>query len=201
MSEKKNGPRLSKKEQRRQQLARDSRNRTLRIAIPIALSVLAFVAIVAYRTFQPDIEGVTKIASAAGANHDDQLQIPFGGLPPMGGPHASQWQTCGIYTEPVVLPQYAIHSMEHGAVWITYHPDLPTAEIATLQNVVRGQPELLLSPYPDQESPIVLTVWDRQLLLDAADDKRIETFIARYRNRTGPEASAPCAGGIGTPAG
>ena len=192
--------RQSRREQRRQQAARESRNRKLRIIIPVAVLILAGVGIVAFRAFQPEVEGVTKVASAAGANHDDSLQIDFGGLPPLGGPHASTWQNCGIYLDPV-LPQYAIHSMEHGAVWITYHPDLSGDEVAALQAVVRGQPEILLSPYPDQAAPVVLTVWDRQLVLDSANDSRIEEFIGRYRNRSGPEANASCLGGRGQPAG
>ncbi|HRQ40571.1 MAG TPA: DUF3105 domain-containing protein [Chloroflexota bacterium] len=195
-----NGRKLSKKEQRRQQVARQERNRKLIIIIPVVVLLLGLVAVMAYRAFQPEIVGVTKVAAAAGSQHDDLLQIAFGGLPPLGGKHASRWQNCGIYTEPV-LPQNAIHSMEHGAVWISYHPDLPAAQIAALQDKVRGESKLLLSPYPDQSSPIVLSVWDRQLAVDGADDERITAFIDRYRGRTGPEANASCAGGIGTPLG
>lgn len=199
MSERK--PKISKKEQRRQQMALEKRNRNLKIIVPVAIILFLLVGYVVYRSAQPDIEGVTKVSSAPGANHDDSLQIDFGGLPPLGGPHASNWQTCGIYDDPV-FPQYAIHSMEHGAVWITYHPDLAEEELALLYDAVEGLPEVLLSPYPDQEAPIVLSVWDRQLVLDSAADKRVDAFIARYRNRTGPEANASCEqGGIGAPIG
>ncbi|MCP5096317.1 MAG: DUF3105 domain-containing protein, partial [Chloroflexi bacterium] len=52
----------------------------------------------------------------------------------------------------------AVHSMEHGAVWITYQPDLPADEIIELQDLVRGQPFLLLSPYPDLRGPVVVTL-------------------------------------------
>ncbi|NJN53618.1 MAG: DUF3105 domain-containing protein [Anaerolineae bacterium] len=194
------GRKLSKKEQRRQQVAQQERSRKLRIIVPIVVFVLAFIALIAYRTFQPPIAGVTEVAAAPGSQHDDQLQIAFGGLPPLGGPHASRWQNCGIYDEPV-LPQYAIHSLEHGAVWISYHPDLPAAQITALQEIARGDTKLLVSPYPDQTSPIVLTVWDRQLVVDGAEDERIAAFINRYRNRSGPEANASCADGVGTPIG
>ncbi|MCP5095041.1 MAG: DUF3105 domain-containing protein [Chloroflexi bacterium] len=74
------------------------------------------------------------------------------GLPPVGGEHLDIWQNCGIYIESVD-PGNAVHSMEHGAVWITYQPDLPADEIIELQDLVRGQPFLLLSPYPDSRSP------------------------------------------------
>ena len=42
--------------------------------------------------------------------------------PPPGGVHAPFWQNCGIYTEPVEAKN-ALHSLEHGAVWLTYDPD------------------------------------------------------------------------------
>ncbi len=200
MDEKGNGRKVSKKEQRRLQLEREERMRRLRVVVPVVVLVLAAVAFVAYRALQPEIVGVTTVAAAPGNQHDDELHIEFGGLPPMGGTHASAVQTCGIYTEPEVFPEFAIHSMEHGAVWITYHPDLPEEQIAALQDQVRGQTKLLLSPYPEQSSPIVLTVWDRQLAVEDAADERIAEFIARYRNRSGPEANQPCSG-IGVPTG
>lgn len=192
--------RLSKKELRRQQLAREKRMKTMRVVIPAVVIVLTLAGFVAYRALRPEIPGVEQVAAAAGSQHDDTLEIAFGGLPPLGGPHNSRWQNCGIYTEPV-LPQYAIHSMEHGVVWITYHPDLPDAEIAALQDKVEGTPKILLSPYPDQAEPIVLTVWDRQLVVSSADDGRIDDFIGRYRNRSGPEASSSCSNGVGVPTG
>ena len=193
------GSKSSKKEQRRQQVARSKRNRNLKIIIPVAFIAVLLIGYGIYRTAQPEIEGVTQVASAAGADHDDSLQIEFGGLPPLGGTHWSSWQNCGIYFDPV-QPQRAVHSMEHGAVWISYHPDLPADEVALLYDAVEGYPETIVSPYPDQEAQVVLTVWNRQLTLDSADDDRVSEFVSRYYNRSGPEASASCVqGGFGTP--
>ncbi len=48
----------------------------------------------------------------------------YGQIAPVGGDHGPVLQNCGFYEEPV-RNENAVHSLEHGAVWITYRPDLP----------------------------------------------------------------------------
>ncbi len=198
MSKVPTGQKRSKRDIRREQVAREKRLQSLRIWIPLAVIALSLIGLLVFRLTRPEVEGVVVVESAASNQHDDTLVIPFGDTPPMGGPHASTWQNCGIYTTPVEA-QYAIHSMEHGAVWITYSPDLSADQITMLEGLVRGENYMLVSPYPEQDSPIVLTVWDRQLAIDSADDARIEDFIDRYKQDRGPEAGASCSGGTGSP--
>lgn len=122
-------------------------------------------------------------------------------MPPVGGVHSPSWQTCGIYDQPVD-PKNAIHSMEHGAVWIAYRPDLPDDDVTRLQEMVRGQSYLLLSPYPDLDSEVVMTAWGVQLAVDSASDERIDGFIDQYRlGPQTPEFGAPCDDGVGVPLG
>ncbi len=194
------GQRRSKRDIRREQVAREKRMRALRIWVPVAVLVLGLVGLLIYRATRPELEGVVIGDTAVANQHDDELQIPFGEVPPMGGPHASVWQNCGIYDIPVE-GQYAVHSMEHGTVWITYSPNLPAEEVAALKDMVRGEGYTLLSPYPDQTSPIVLTVWDRQLAVDSVEDERVEQFIEQYKLVRGPESGASCSGGVGSPTG
>jgi hypothetical protein len=124
--------------------------------------------------------------------HDDSLHLATGNLPPVGGPHHSQPQDCGIYLTPVE-PERAIHSLEHGAVWITYQPELSETDIADMEDIVRDQEYLLLSPFPGQRSPIVLTAWGVQLEVSTVHDARIEQFIARYLlGPATPERGASC---------
>jgi hypothetical protein len=192
--------RLSRKEQRAQQVAQEKRMRMLRIWLPVTVVLVAVVGLVLARLLEPEVAGARFIDSPPAGIHTTDLEFPVGGLPPMGGPHYANWQNCGIYDSPID-PGYAIHSMEHGALWITYHPDLPQEQITSLQDRVRGQAYLLLSPYPEQSSPIALTVWDGQLVVESADDERINHFIRRYRNARGPEQGARCSGGVGRPLG
>lgn len=131
--------------------------------------------------------------------HDDQIEFQSEGLPPAGGVHHSTWQNCGIYTEPIEEGN-AAHSMEHGAVWITYQPDLNEDDVNRLQELVRGQNYLLLSPYPGLRSPVVLTAWGLQLEVDSVNDGRIVDFIDRYQQGPQtPERGATCRDGVGVP--
>lgn len=200
MSKSSSEQKRSKRDIRREQIAREKRMRALRIWIPAAVVVLALIGLLVYRSTRPEVEGVVTVETAVANQHDDTLVIPFGGTPPTGGPHASVWQNCGIYTTPIEA-QFAIHSMEHGAVWITYNPDLPADQVSALESMVRGETYMLLNPYPDQSSPIVLTVWDRQLAVDSVDDARMAEFIDRYKQVRGPESGSACSGGVGTPLG
>lgn len=120
-------------------------------------------------------------------------------LPPVGGDHDPVWQNCGIYAEPVGTGN-AIHSLEHGAVWVTYRPGLPAEQLDVLTDLARGKPYMLLSPFPDLKSPVVLTAWGVQLELDDASDPRAATFVEKYlQGEQTPEPGAACSGGVGAP--
>ena len=58
--------------------------------------------------------------------------VNFPQTPPVGGPHSPAWQTCAFY-DTAVPNERGVHSMEHGAVWITYSPDLDAAQVAVLK--------------------------------------------------------------------
>lgn len=131
--------------------------------------------------------------------HDNEMLYWESDTPPVGGPHPEVWLTCGVYRE-AVPAGYAIHSLEHGAVWITYRPDLPADEISLLEAFAWGKPYLIVSPYPQQTAPIILTAWGVQLALDSAQDDRLERFTHRYLlGPTTPERGASCQDGFGDP--
>lgn len=145
-----------------------------------------------------EIQGLNRLAGLP-RDHDNTAQFDGLDKPPPGGVHFDRWQNCGVYEEPIETGN-AIHSLEHGAVWITYTPDLPPDQINQLQDRVANQSFLLLSPFPGQSSPIVMTAWSVQLELDSADDARLDEFIQRFRlGPTTPELGASCEGGVGQP--
>jgi hypothetical protein len=134
------------------------------------------------------IPGVETFVVVAGHS---EAPVSYPQVPPAGGLHNPQWQPCGFYAEPVPNEK-GVHSLEHGAIWITYRPDLPQAEIDTLATLARSRNLVLVSRWDSGlPAPIVLTAWGRQLRLDSVTDPRVLEFIRRYVNQ-GPEVNAPC---------
>ena len=163
------------------------------------VGILAWLLWLAMRP-EPEIAEVVQFPRPS-QGHELNLEIPFGELPPAGGVHDPSWQTCGVYDEPLNTPN-VVHSLEHGAIWITYQPDLPDDQVQAIRDAIQGQNYLVVSPYPEQRSPIVLTGWGVQLELDDVDDDRFQQFIERYRlGPTTPERGASCTNGVGEPIG
>ncbi|MEU7694274.1 DUF3105 domain-containing protein [Microbispora hainanensis] len=132
-----------------------------------------------------------------GSDHS-WTKVSYKETPPVGGQHNFYWQNCGIYDKPI-HNEHGVHSLEHGAVWITYQPDLPKAEVDKLKTIASSD-YMLLSPYPNLPSKIVVSSWNHQLALDSADDPRLPEFVKKYKQNptTTPEYGASCSGGIGT---
>lgn len=154
-------------------------------------STLVLTLLVGCNAATSDIEGVESFTVASG-HKDGKLQYPQ--TPPAGGEHNPTWQNCGLYQSPI-FNEYGVHSMEHGAVWITHSPDLTPAEISTLAEAMKGNSYVLMSPYPELKNKVVVSAWGKQLKLDTVDDKRITQFISKYaQSSEAPEPGAPCTG-------
>lgn len=149
------------------------------------------------------IEGLV-ILPDPGAGHQEG-DVHADDTVPAGGLHSAQWQNCGIYDEPV-REENVVHSMEHGAVWIAYQPDLPADQVEILRNLVRQErshqrePLIVLAPKSGLDVPLIATAWRVQLELEEASDERLVEFVRRYqRGPFTPEPGAACTGGIGEP--
>jgi hypothetical protein len=168
------------------------------LVIVIALVAYAVWQSISFRnaTAQP-IEGLEQFPNQQAGHQDGP--VTYAQTPPVGGPHNPVWQNCGVYTEPIAN-ENGVHSLEHGAVWITYQPELPADQVQELQRITRQSSYRLLSPYPGLPSPIVASAWGYQIKLDNPDDPRLMQFIQKYeQNPLGPEPGAACSGGIGQP--
>ena len=165
-------------------------------------AIITVVLIVLLLSPQPDPAAIPGVIAYSDLprQHTEAPQA-YAQIPPVGGMHSGIWQNCGIYDQPI-RNENAVHSMEHGAVWITYQPDLPADAIEHLRTLVRGKDYVLISPYPGLPKPVVASAWGLQLSVDNANDSRLPLFIARYaQGPQTPERGAVCSGGIGTPVG
>lgn len=116
--------------------------------------------------------------------------------PPAGGNHNANWQRCqGDVYSAAIATEHAIHSMEHGAAWITYQPGLPKDQVDVLAGLVRGNDYRLMSPYEGQDTPISLQAWGYQLKVDNARDARIATFLSTLAPQAAKEQGATCSSG------
>jgi len=196
---------------RREQAARGRRRRILLIATAV-VGVLVIgggvtaVVLAARKDATPSAS-----ASLAGVqtfteerNHVTG-KVNYPQTPPAGGNHNPVWLNCGIYTQPVPN-ENAVHDLEHGAVWITYRPDLAASGVAKLTAFTRRtigndlDPHILLSPYPGLPAPVVVSAWGKQLRLTGASDPRLAAFVNAYiRGPQTPEPGARCSGGVDTP--
>jgi hypothetical protein len=142
---------------------------------------------------EPVPAGVQHFAVTERAHVEGPVSYPQ--TPPVGGNHAPIWQNCGFYDTPIPN-ESAVHSLEHGAVWITYQPDVPEEQVAALRQLAHRQPYVLVSPFPDLPAPIVASAWGYQLYLEASDDPRLAEFVRAFRlGPQAPERGAPCLGG------
>ena len=96
------------------------------------------------------IDGVA-IADVEGlGNKHVEGPVSYPQTPPNAGDHNQLPQTCAVYDAPIA-PEHAVHSLEHGAVWVTYNDSVSEADIEQLRSQVEGDPYRLMSPVPEQK--------------------------------------------------
>jgi hypothetical protein len=116
--------------------------------------------------------------------------------PPVGGAHNSAWQNCmgDVYDQPIAN-EHAVHSLEHGAVWITYKQGLPADQVEVLKKKIQGKEYTLMSPYAGLDKNVSVQVWGYQLKTDDVNDSRIDEFIKDTRLVATMEPNAACSSG------
>ena len=152
---------------------------------------------------EPDAtSSISGVQSYDGLKHDhftkgSDYPHTYTPLPPVGGPHSKAWLACGVYTT-TVPNENAVHSLEHGAVWVTYQPDLPAADVAKLAQLQQVNSNyVLVTPYEGLADKVTVSAWGLQLKVDSADDPRLLEFVRTYAgNGLGGEKGADCRNGL-----
>lgn len=149
------------------------------------------------RTDIPQLAAVQTFDYVGGDHTTDP--VTYAQTPPAGGPHDPSWEDCGVYSQQI-RNENAVHSLEHGTVWVTYKPGLSGSGIQTLETALGTvtSKKTILSPYDGLPAPVVVTVWNAQLDLKGPNDPRLPVFLGFYGDgHTAPEAAtASCAGGV-----
>ncbi|MFH8487476.1 DUF3105 domain-containing protein [Streptomyces longisporoflavus] len=198
-------------EQRRAEQARDRRHRV--IAVTAGVAVLAGLAgfgsyVLLDASEKKDREEAVAQAPVKGEKTWDAKKlgrdhvtekVDYPMTPAAGGDHSQAWANCqgDVYDKPLG-EENAVHSLEHGAVWITYNDKASTSDIKTLSQKVSATPYTLMSPVEKQKGALTLTAWGRQLTVREASDPRVEQFLGKYvQGEQTPEPGAACTGGVG----
>ncbi|WP_204299040.1 DUF3105 domain-containing protein [Actinoplanes campanulatus] len=158
-------------------------------AVPWADRAAAIAGITNFRESNPDL--------VKGSQHKNG-KLAYEQQPPVAGEHNPSWQNCNgvVYSEPIAN-EHAVHSMEHGTVWVTYKQGLPADQVEKLADRVEGKEKLMLSPVPGLSNNVSLQAWGYQLKVDSVDDPRIDEFIQSLRINASIEGpTAACDGGV-----
>ncbi|MGW1164196.1 DUF3105 domain-containing protein [Streptomyces sp. NPDC002550] len=205
-------------EMRRTERARERRNRALTIAasvVVVAGLVVGGVVLVKSQSGDKKNSASDSKSSSGDSGHwttgKDGVQAWSGKLarthvtakvsypmhPPVGGNHNPIWATCDgtVYTKPL-QDENAVHSLEHGAVWVTYTSKANKADVDALAAKVKKTPYSLMSPYENQAAPLILSAWGHQVAVKSADDPEVNKFFSAYvQGPQTPEPGAACTSG------
>ena len=129
----------------------------------------------------------TKTFTGPARNHVD-TPVEYPQTPPVGGNHSPVWQNCQYY-DTAVPNERGVHSLEHGAVWITYAPDTPRADRDVLKSLAQTGDHILISQYDGLPSPIVASAWGKQLQLQSVNDPELKPFVDFFES--GPQTPEP----------
>ncbi|GIF10648.1 DUF3105 domain-containing protein [Actinoplanes teichomyceticus] len=147
-----------------------------------------------------DIQGIVNYRAQKNAQIDDRTHkngaLTYVTSPPVGGAHNQTWQNCmgDVYSEPIAN-EYAVHSLEHGAVWVAYKQGLAADQVDALKKKVEGKDYMFMSPYAGLDKNVSVQVWGYQLKTDDVNDKRIDDFIKAARVKASMEPGAACSSG------
>ncbi|MEU1478996.1 DUF3105 domain-containing protein [Streptomyces sp. NPDC001668] len=200
-------------EMRRAEQSRERRNRILTIgAAVVVVAGLVVGSIVLVQSQSDDTaadgknkghfvtgsDGVKTWKGTLGRNHVVKT-VSYPMEPPVGGDHNQVWMNCNgdVYTK-ALNNMNAVHSLEHGAVWVTYTSAAKKADVDALAAKVKKTPYTLMSPDDKQKDPIMLSAWGHQRTVTGAKDPNVDKFFEQFvQGEQTPEPGAACTGGMG----
>ncbi len=200
--EQKKKERDSQKEKGQQSKERKGSFKRIRLIV-IGVGILAafgygiYVIAKASKPVEPDQSKAVTIM-------DSRNHIPVGSAlpeytsnPPTSGPHYGQTARSGFRGDDDLADQNIIHSLEHGDVWISYHPRVSEDIVKQLRKL--GGSKIIVTKREANDTDIAVVSWGRidtfNIENNTLPKTRINDFIKRHLNN-GPERITTPTGGI-----
>ena len=171
-----------KRAQRRQERARKKRTRRVLYTSLAILLAGGLVALLLWVVWAP--QPGQHVASQGNAHITEAQmgQFTYSTSPPTSGAHLGSLAPWGVHDEPIPN-ELQVHNLEDGAVIVHYNcadgcPDLVAQLVEIVEHYHEG---VILEPYPEMDTRIALTAWQRIDQFDEFDEERIIDFIRAYR--------------------
>ncbi len=165
----------------------------------IALLVVGFVGY-----FMVSSKKETPKQPTLGAQHDElgKNHVPedtivnYNSNPPSSGDHYAQPAPKGFYNQE--LPDgNLLHNLEHGYIWVSYRPDLPTDQVQKLRSLFsqpfsdpKFQPtKAVVTKRSKNPAPISVASWGWTMNLNNFDQSKLEQFYLQHVSHS-PEPAA-----------
>ena len=198
---------FAKREKREREERRQERSRVVRwalryVLIGIGIFVLAFVLYQALKRGVPTSIDQSVEYPIQGRDHIElgSSHPSYNSNPPSSGWHYTEPAQTG-FREKEIPDEHMVHSLEHGDIWIAYHPRVGDEVIESLRQFAGS--DVVVTSRSANDNDIALVAWGRVdsfnlegLGLSATTTTRINDFITRYVHKGPEQVPAGMGGGI-----
>lgn len=164
------------------------------LVIVVAVAIVVIVGVVVFkdRLQAPPPQLLGQEYAEEGRNHlQPGEQAPtYKTNPPVSGSHDPEPAEWGFYDQEL-LDTKAIHTLEHGGIWVSYQPDaLNGEEIEQLRKLAKKYDRrLIISPRAQNDSKVAVASWQHLEKLENLDLELINQFLTTNVNQS-PEKVA-----------
>lgn len=118
-----------------------------------------------------------------------ESHVAYNSNPPTSGPHTDDGVAGAGIHEKQVADELLVHSLEHGAVIVSYKADLPQNQVEKIKNAFNGASgKKIMVPRKNLDVPVALTSWNYLLKLKTIDERQIQAFIETNNDRAPEKA-------------
>jgi len=160
------------------------------IVIVVAILIVYGLFIVAEKSGPKGEDFSREVEVMASRDHIELgAELPiYTSNPPTSGPHYGTPASTGFRGDAGLPDGHYIHTMEHGNIWISYHPDVAGLEVVEdLEEIASNR--VVISERAENETDIAVAAWGRLDTFDVGDEltvedkQRINDFILRYTDK------------------